>query len=340
MSSAKLKEINQPRLSIPRLPEDYPLDAIRDIRKLTALPIDAPIQEVINSGVAQQIIKLLQANSYNFGMLFVGYFRELDFEYVIPDGIINGIGQNCEIHCIDERLQVEGRCILSDIAAEGEEQAQYVVDIGAVPILIEGIKENMTSPIQTYSFAALGNIANSSKECRDLLLSFDIIQYIENTVNSVIIGKAKSMDTVQLDLLQGTAFCLQGLFGHSPVPALKHCHLAIDVLLKLTSLSDEKILRLSLRALYCLRDVPVIVQRFHTDGLAKRCIDLLDHDSVDVREAAIFVCITTAAVAAAYTNWMISHGTLDKLKRILKTDDDDVKEAAVLLLATVCAAAN
>ena len=88
----------------------YPLSSLRSIRRLIALH-NPPIQEVIDSGVVPQIIKLLKTNNYNFSMFFNGYIREMDFNYVVPEEIANYIDNICGLYCVDEVLQNCGRNI-------------------------------------------------------------------------------------------------------------------------------------------------------------------------------------------------------------------------------------
>jgi len=50
------------------------------------------------------------------------------------------------------------------------EQTQYVVDAGAVPILVNGLQETVSLAIKSNTASALGNIVSNGPMCRDLIL--------------------------------------------------------------------------------------------------------------------------------------------------------------------------
>jgi len=173
----------------------YPLTALTCIRMLLARPGNPPIQTIINSGVVPVIFCLLHKNEYNFGMMFSGYVRELDFDYEIPSVIVECIAQACKLYSVDERIQVECRWILCNIASGdmfvllakseisslkhtgSKEQTQYVVDQGLVPVLVNGLKETASLAIKSNSVSALGNIMGNGILCRDLVLEKGCFRY-------------------------------------------------------------------------------------------------------------------------------------------------------------------
>ena len=121
-------------------------------------------------------------------------------------------------------MQNCGRNILANISAGSNDQTQYIVDNNAIPILIDGVKENMTVLVQANSFQALGNIVSNTEKCRDLVLAHDIIKHMKIAVN------AKKTDDF---LLEDIAWCLGNLYRinehNSSSPASKWDDLTIDV---------------------------------------------------------------------------------------------------------------
>ena len=104
----------------------YPFESMREIRKLLQNKQDPPIQQVIDSGVVPQIMKLLTENNHNFEMLLHGFVREINFEYLFPYDIINEIDNISRMYAIDDKLQEVGRCVLINLASGNELHANSI----------------------------------------------------------------------------------------------------------------------------------------------------------------------------------------------------------------------
>jgi len=97
---------------------DHPLRALHKVRRLTSNASETgSIQFLVNSGLVPVLIGLIQQNPHNFGMLFSGYIRPMNFQYIIPESVVGWIGKNVALFTVDERIQVECRWILCNIAA-------------------------------------------------------------------------------------------------------------------------------------------------------------------------------------------------------------------------------
>eukprot|EP01084_Bolivina_argentea_P259950 438840_1 len=185
----------------------YPLESMRNIRTLLSMPYHPPIQIIVDLNIIPQIVSLLQANNYNFKMLFSGFIREMTFDYVIPDDIISFIDKICVMYCIDDTLQEEGRWILTNIACGNTQQTQYIVDNNAIPLLIDGLKSNTSIAVKDNSLQALGNICGNNILCRDLVLNNDILLYIPK------------LFTIK-QLFEPISWILSNLCRNKPIPKL------------------------------------------------------------------------------------------------------------------------
>ena len=131
MSTQALQQINVLLFRFEYIPEQLPdwpgwidecksnnpLRALREVRRLVSSPLPGPTQLVVHSGLVPVLFGLMQQNPHDFSMLFSGYVRRMNFPYIIPVGIVQCIAKKAEIFTVDERIQVECRWILCNIAA-------------------------------------------------------------------------------------------------------------------------------------------------------------------------------------------------------------------------------
>ena len=113
------------------------LDAAQRITKLLSRDQNPPINEVIQSGIIPQLVQLLENNSFPM-------------------------------------LQFESAWALTNIASGNSNQTRVVVEAGAVPAFIRLLKSPNDDVVE-QSVWALGNIAGDSPQCRDFVLSQDVL---------------------------------------------------------------------------------------------------------------------------------------------------------------------
>jgi len=118
-----------------RFPSDdqSQFQSTQHIRKLLSIEQNPPIQEVIDTQVVPDFIKLLQKESH-------------------------------------PNTQFEAAWALTNIASGSNDQTKCVVDHGAVPIFVS-LLQSPNDSVREQAVWALGNIAGDSPACRDLVLS-------------------------------------------------------------------------------------------------------------------------------------------------------------------------
>ena len=174
---------------------DYPIKSLIGIRKLVEIEDNPPIQNVIDSGVVEEIIKLLQKNNYNFEMLLSGYIRELNFDPMrIPIDIIKEIDNKIhEMSQIDDELQKEARWILTWIALGTQEQTQYVANQNVIAILVNELNAPTSNYVKISSIHALSNIMLYDTKYRDLVLENNVIEKCLQIIESITIQRIVGM---------------------------------------------------------------------------------------------------------------------------------------------------
>ncbi len=116
------------------------LEGIVSIRRLLSLPKDPPIQEVIDVGVVEKLVELLDS--------------------------------------LDNSIQFEACWALTNVVSGTLMQTTYVIKAGAVPKFIELI-HSWNVEVCEQAIWALGNIAGENAELRDLVLDSGIINPIK-----------------------------------------------------------------------------------------------------------------------------------------------------------------
>eukprot|EP01084_Bolivina_argentea_P071117 129326_1 len=319
----------------------YPLQSIINIRKLIARPEEnnPPIQQVIDSGVIPQIIKLLTQNNYNFDMFISGYSRQFNFEYIIHSDIINYIRNICKLYCIDGKLQSEVRWILTNICSFTDDQTQYIVNQGAIPILIDGLKDTSSIEIKSNSISALANITGTL-EFINIVLEHGTLDPVMNIIKNT---NLKTQNKIEIELLQDIARLLNNLC-RDKIPNWKYVKLLIPMLTMLFRAQDEETLSLALWGISKLLQShdENLLERRHIDAVLNneylsQIIALLRHKSESIRRPALRICSNIS-----YTDY--SNSDMRQLTDLhllsalnnLFSDSDLIKAECCCLISNLC----
>eukprot|EP00276_Gloeochaete_wittrockiana_P022182 CAMPEP_0184335368 /NCGR_PEP_ID=MMETSP1089-20130417/3939_1 /TAXON_ID=38269 ORGANISM="Gloeochaete wittrockiana, Strain SAG46.84" /NCGR_SAMPLE_ID=MMETSP1089 /ASSEMBLY_ACC=CAM_ASM_000445 /LENGTH=504 /DNA_ID=CAMNT_0026659987 /DNA_START=67 /DNA_END=1581 /DNA_ORIENTATION=- len=115
---------------------EHLLQAVEAIRKLLAIAVKPPIDDVLRSGVVPHLINLLASPN--------------------------------------PKLQFEACWAITNIASGSSAQTNAIVDLGAVPNIV-GLLSSFDIQVRDQAVWALGNIAGDSARCRDIVLSQNYI---------------------------------------------------------------------------------------------------------------------------------------------------------------------
>eukprot|EP01084_Bolivina_argentea_P071116 129322_1 len=319
----------------------YPLQSIINISELIAIPVEnnPPIQQVIRCGVIPQIIKLLTQNNYNFDMFISGYSRQFNFEYIIHLDIINYIRNICKLYCIDGKLQSEVRWILTNICSFTDDQTQYIVNQGAIPILIDGLKDTSSIEIKSNSISALANITGTL-EFINIVLEHGTLDPVMNIIKNT---NLKTQNKIEIELLQDISRLL-GNLCFDKLPNWKYVSLLIPMLTMLFQTQDEETLRQALWGISKLLEShdENPSERRHINAVLNseylsQIIALLRHKSDRIKRPALRICgnILYTDDTGSDIEQLIDLNLLSELHNLL-SDSDVIKKDCCWLISNLC----
>lgn len=178
-----------------------------DCRSKLSIENNPPIQSVIDSGMVPKFVQLLNPDFY---------------KYFAPNSLIN-------------KARVEAAWVLTNISSGTTEQTANVVEAGAVPYLIEMLKENDDS-IVDQAVWALGNIAGDNEATRDIILQQGALQFIIQAIEKYSSSKE------HLKILRNLVWLISNLNrGRNPAPSIETMQQTLAVVENLIFLNDNDI---------------------------------------------------------------------------------------------------
>eukprot|EP01084_Bolivina_argentea_P138997 244574_1 len=276
------------------------LQVIKLIRKLIAVnDPNPPIQTVIDIGVIPKLIPFLQHDKN-----------------------------------IDEKLQFESTWIITNICSGTEEQTQHIINIGAVPLLINLLKSTSYC-IQEQAVWALGNIAANNVSAKHLVLNNDILpHFVFICKNYLKLQNHKqgictlrnipwvlcnlSRDRPRWEYIEQMIECLFYLLQTDDYEVLYQCGCLCN---KLTS--------------FISGDNDMLITTIKNMGLIQVFVDLLDNESSKVQHCMLVIINNLLARAIMVTEHVINCGVLKKLQRLMKKNTTKSRQKHVIAICCI-----
>ena len=208
-----------------------------EFRVLLSVEMLPPIQEVVDTNLVPRFVELLSSS-------------------------------NALYRCEDEELvratKLEAAWVLTNIASGSSAQTQTVVDCGAIPLLLQMLKEE--DSLADQAVWALGNIAGDSEAMRDAIIHC-------NCIDAIIQLFSKK----DIKIVRNATWLLSNLCrGRSPPPEIGHLRRCLPVFVHLMAYEDLDVLCDSFWALsyVCEIDPSLLVDGSSesdgdADGIAK-----------------------------------------------------------------------
>lgn len=183
-------------------------NGVYDCRTRLSVEVDPPIQEIILSGIVPRFVELLDKNFY------------LQFEDT-P---------------VSLKCRFEAAWVITNIASGNSEQTKYIVNIGAVPLLVKMVFE-ADEGILDQSIWALANIAGDSEPFRDIILETGALSKIVDLIIKYL-SPGNNMK-----LLRNLVWLISNLNrGRSPPPTMENMQKSFFVIEKALQINDQDLI--------------------------------------------------------------------------------------------------
>eukprot|EP01084_Bolivina_argentea_P138999 244579_1 len=270
-------------------------------RKLTALVEDPPLQSIIDTGMISKLVQFLQDDKN-----------------------------------INEELQHEVAWIFTNICSGTEEQTQYVIDKGVIPLFINLIKST-SYLVQEQAIWALGNISGNNLNSRNLVLNNNILQQFVPICKNYLKLKNHKQG---ICVLRNVSWVVSNLCREGERPTWKYIEQIIECLFYLFKTNDNDILSTSGSAFNRLTsfisgDNDMLITTIKNMGLIQVFVDLLDNESSKVQHCMLVIINNLLARAIMVTEHVINCGVLKKLQRLMKKNTTKSRQKHVIAICCI-----
>ncbi|ELA40919.1 uncharacterized protein VICG_02059 [Vittaforma corneae ATCC 50505] len=215
-----------------------------DCRTRLSIDVNPPIQDIVVSGIVPRFVELLDKNFYTqFGD--------------------NPLSSKCRF---------EAAWVITNIASGNSEQTKYVVNVGAVPLLVKMISED-DEGILDQSVWALANISGDSEALRDIILEAGALQKVADLILKYINTSGN------IKILRNLVWLVSNLNrGRYPAPTLENMQKSFFVIEKVIQINDQDLVSDAFWCLSYLADASSeMTDSILKSSAMKRMFDLLSN---------------------------------------------------------------
>lgn len=190
-------------------------NGVYDCRAKLSIDVNPPIQDIIASGVVPRFIELIDKDFYN----------------------------KFEDNPLSTKCRLEAAWVITNVASGNTEQTQYVVNVGAVPLLVKMIGED-DEDVLDQGIWALSNIAGDGEMLRDIILEAGALQ------RSADLAIRFMSSNSNIKILRNLVWLISNLNrGRYPVPTMENMQRSFFVIERVVLVNDHDMIA---DAFWCL----------------------------------------------------------------------------------------
>ncbi|KAL9649116.1 hypothetical protein ABK040_008493 [Willaertia magna] len=295
------------------------------------------------------IAQYLDVDVYDFNIVFESVLRirrfvsadtsPQSFQQAIDSGAVPYLVNLLRKDVLDKWLKKQDRInanslifevcwALTNIASGTGEQTRFVVQFGAVPLLIEWIGSECDD-IKEQSIWALANIIGAL-ECRDyVVVNFGIVGKLIEVINT---------PNLKISILRASVWALSNCFRGKPSQKIEYVKMAAPTFANLVYHADNDVLSDSTWGIaYSTEGSDDYIATFVEAGVCKRLVELTFSTEASICSAALRSIGNITTGDDSCVEVLLNCGVLPSLIRLLDNPKRSIKKESVWTLSNICA---
>ncbi|CAE7516270.1 unnamed protein product [Symbiodinium sp. CCMP2456] len=330
---------------------EYQIDAATHLRKILSVERDPPIDKVLTLGVAPRLLELSQQM---LGLLSgrvdprktdgPGKFdviKDLGRMDAPTPGSLNGRSGTFEacgyqgrqrLRQQPRKLQFETLWAILNIVSGDVHQTQAIVDLDAVPIITNLLRDCTNSDVLEQGVWALGNIAGLAASG----FLFSAVGWIFAGCGTGVLKVLEG--TTKTSCIRNATWTVSNFCRGTPKPSLESMAPALPVMARVLYNTDQEVLTDALWTVSYVSDgTERYIQAVLDAGVCRRVVELLSHDSPQVQTPALRTVGNIVTGSDTQTDAVLACEPFPALTRLVSSPRMKIRKECCWLLSNICA---
>ncbi|KAG2391816.1 hypothetical protein C9374_013301 [Naegleria lovaniensis] len=226
----------------------------------------------------------------------------------------------------EPHLQFESAWVITGIASGSSEHTQLLIQLGAVPMLIQ-LLSSPNDDVKDQAVWALANIAGDGPATRNVVLRAGILAPLLKIIE----------ENPKVSILRNATWAVSNLFRGKPFPDFDLISPSIPVLAQLLFSTDEEILVEVCWAFSFMTAEKEGIERALQANVTRRLVELMGHSSANVVLPALRTIGNIVSGNDSYTQTVINCNALSILCQLLSHSKNNIRKEACWTVSNITA---